>query len=111
MTIDEFMEALSELEVGRWSDPHNEGCYLIRSVRWLCPVCAVARARGWRGPHPEGRGDDMTDAEFDNINFEEAAKFLGLSRADAHKLVDAADCQTTKWWDLRDRILDAWRVA
>lgn len=70
MTSKELIEEAAKLGPWRLRDD------MIRCARGLCPIVAVATARG---------------KKFSNATAEQAGKFLGLSPGVTHRIIYAAD--------------------
>ena len=77
MTLDEFQDAL-EGAGHRWN---TDRLNMVRDESWRCPICSLAKDRGW----------DLPLASTGNAWWDEAAKYLGLKISDARRIVDAAD--------------------
>ena len=78
MTLDEFQEAL-EGAGHRWN---SDRLNILRDESGRCPICSLARDRGWRAEEVSFTG---------NAWWDEAAEYLGLKISDARRIVDAAD--------------------
>lgn len=92
MTIDEFLELLTEIP-GNWE---LRGPRIVWNNEDVCPISAVAGFKFENEPDSEGL--DMYDA-----------RRLGLSDKDAHAIIAAADSNQTsgRRGRLRTKLLDA----
>ena len=96
MTLDEFMDELEAGSKRRWAIGPLRG--RLRDDRGLCPICSLAKDRGWETDWAGGANDI----------WDEAAEHLGLDYDDAQTVVDVADAdfymEAPEYPELRDRL-------